>query len=242
MGGTKYKYNTDFFKKIDSEEKAYWLGFLYADGSITRFYKKDGEVRSMSVELSLKTEDREHLEKYINSLESNVPIQTRKHKLKDKIYESNRVVINNTKFARNLIDKGCTPNKGLTLTFPSEEILPKELIPHFIRGYFDGDGCVHYSESMHYYKNKGKEYLQKTFIVSIVGTYDMLNSIKNILIENEIKSSEINHGNCGKAYELRIHDRYNIKNLYNYLYDNSSISLNRKKDKFLYAFKQFNIA
>lgn len=35
----KYTYNKDYFKEIDSFEKAYWLGFLYADGCITRFYK-----------------------------------------------------------------------------------------------------------------------------------------------------------------------------------------------------------
>ena len=39
---SKYVYNKDYFEKINTSEKAYWLGFLYADGCITRFYK--GEV------------------------------------------------------------------------------------------------------------------------------------------------------------------------------------------------------
>ena len=46
---SKYVYNKDYFEKINTSEKAYWLGFLYADGCITRFYK--GEVlKSMSLE------------------------------------------------------------------------------------------------------------------------------------------------------------------------------------------------
>lgn len=241
MGGRKYSYNEDFFKEIDTEEKAYWLGFLYADGSITRFYKNE-KLRSMSVELTLKSEDEGHLFSYLKSIESNVPIQTRKHKIKDKVYESKRVVVNNTKFAKNLISKGCTPQKSLALTFPTEDILPKELIPHFIRGYFDGDGCVHYSENMQYHKNRGKEYLQKSFVVSIVGTYEMLDSIKEILKSNNITSSEINHGNSGQAYELRVHDRNNLKKLYDFMYQNSNIRLKRKEEIFLHAFKQFKVA
>lgn len=35
---SKYKYNKDYFSKIDTSDKVYWLGFLYADGSINRYY------------------------------------------------------------------------------------------------------------------------------------------------------------------------------------------------------------
>ena len=53
---SKYVYNKDYFEKINTSEKAYWLGFLYADGCITRFYK--GEVlKSMSLEITLKDAD-----------------------------------------------------------------------------------------------------------------------------------------------------------------------------------------
>ena len=32
----KYSLNDDYFSVIDNEHKAYWLGFLYADGSLSK--------------------------------------------------------------------------------------------------------------------------------------------------------------------------------------------------------------
>lgn len=235
---SRYNYNKEFFKKIDTENKAYWLGFLYADGSITRFYKDD-KLRSMSVELTLKAEDKGHLFKYLHDLESNVPIQERKNKIKDKVYYSNRVVINYTKLCKDLIALGCTPAKSLTLTFPSIEQVPKQFIQHFMRGYFDGDGCIHYSEGVYFHKNKNKEYLGRNFVCSIIGTYEFLESFKSVLGENGISSSDIKQGNTGKAFELRITDRFNIKRFYEYLYQDSSVYLKRKHDIFIHAFKQY---
>ena len=63
----KYKRNSDVFEKIDTEEKAYWLGFLYADGYIN-------EKRKF-VDIGLKRSDRGHLEKFRQFLESDVPIR-----------------------------------------------------------------------------------------------------------------------------------------------------------------------
>lgn len=37
---------------------------------------------------------------------------------------------------------GAIKNKSLTLTFPSDDIVPKKFKRDFIRGYFDGDGCI----------------------------------------------------------------------------------------------------
>ena len=61
---SKYTYNENYFKIIDSEEKAYWLGFLYADGCITRFYRNE-KLKSMSLELTLQSNDIEHLKKFL---------------------------------------------------------------------------------------------------------------------------------------------------------------------------------
>ena len=52
-----YKYNENFFEKIDSPRKAYWLGFLYADGCIASGKRSD-------IELSLQLSDKEHLQKF----------------------------------------------------------------------------------------------------------------------------------------------------------------------------------
>lgn len=236
----KYNYNKDFFEEIDTEEKAYWLGFLYADGSITRFYRNE-KIKSMSVELTLQSKDVGHLHSYLGSLESNVPIQNRNVKLLGKTYKANRVVVNCTKMCRDLIKNGCTPQKSLTLSFPSESVLPLSLRKDFIRGYFDGDGCVHYSANKGYNK-RNRDWTTKQFVVTIIGTHDFLNSIKEVLKEQNIKTADIKTGNTGKAFEMRIYDRYNLQRLYNYMYQDSSVRLKRKKDIFEYAFEQFKIA
>lgn len=152
---SKYVYNKDYFEKINTSEKAYWLGFLYADGCITRFYK--GEVlKSMSLEITLKDADCEHLIKFKNALESNIPIQ---HRIITGKYKADRIVVNCTKICNDLIKLGCTPTKSLTLEFPKKDIIPQDFIRDFIRGYFDGDGGVSYTEGK-YYNNARKKILQ----------------------------------------------------------------------------------
>lgn len=235
---SKYTYNKNFFEEIDNNIKAYWLGFLYADGCITRFYRNE-KLRSMSLELTLQTRDKGLLFRFLKDLEANVPIQDRKHKIKDEIYYSNRVVINCTKMCRDLIKLGCTPDKSLTLSFPSEDILPKEFVSEFIRGYFDGDGCIHYSENKGYHKNP--EWISKSFVASFVGTYDFLSSLKIIFNDMSININKLGHGNTGKAYELRITGKHNLHKLYNYLYNNADLFIKRKNDIFQYAFRKYKL-
>ena len=65
----EYVFNEDFFETIDSEEKAYWLGFIYADGYIT------GDDRCG---IALKNIDNIHLEKFKKSIDSNHKISVYK--------------------------------------------------------------------------------------------------------------------------------------------------------------------
>lgn len=236
---SKYFYNESYFKIIDTEEKAYWLGFLYADGCITRFYKNE-KIKSMSLELALKSTDKEHLETFVKCLNSNVPIQEKTIK---NTYKASKLVVNCTSMCRDLIQQGCTPQKSLTLVFPNSEILPKPFVKDFIRGYFDGDGCVHYSEGIQFYKEKNKSYPQKNFVVSFIGTKDFLCEMARILIENgiNINIDSMKNNNCGKAFELRVYGAENLKNLYEYMYTETNVSLKRKKEIFKIGFNKFNL-
>lgn len=236
---SRYEYNKNFFEVIDTEEKAYWLGFLYADGCITRFYKGE-KLRSMSVEVTLKESDEGHLFKFNSDIDGNLKIQTISNKIGDKKYTSKRLVVNCTKMCHDLIDKGCTPQKSLTLEFPVG-IFDKELEPHFIRGYFDGDGCVYYNQTMVHHKNRNKEYLQNHFSCSIVGTEMFLTSLAKVLNEEGIKTATPTYGNCGKAMVMYIYGQENILKFYNYLYKDSSVRLKRKQEVFERAFKTLNL-
>lgn len=144
------------FKNIDSEEKAYWLGFLYADGSVSS--------QNNNIELALAEKDYEHLVKFSSFM------GIKKDKIKKRVNKKNfisyRVIITNKDLKQDLIDKGCTPRKSLTLLFPSEEKVPKHLLKHFVRGYIDGDGSIG-----RYRENKDRVQLQ------ILGTPEFLNSL-----------------------------------------------------------------
>lgn len=125
-----YTINENFFEKIDSPEKAYVLGFLYADGNISSNLK--------SVRFLNQLKDIEILEKIV----SLIFVDEFKIKI-DKNRNRARFDISSKKMVKDLISLGCTPKKSLTLKFPTLEQVGKEFQSHFLRGYFDGDGCVY---------------------------------------------------------------------------------------------------
>lgn len=216
----KYKFNEDYFEKIDTPDKAYWLGFIYADGNV--FIKKgksENSSKGATIEISLKREDEYHLNNFIKCLKGNISLKTREVKLNGNIYPASRLLINSIKMANDLIQLGCIPRKSLVLTFPQN--LSENLYSHFIRGYFDGDGCISF-------KRYNKSF---SFVATINGTYDFLSQIKIILQDNKIKSSDVK-STKSKAYEIRLYGKDNLAKLHNYLYKDAEYFLGRKFDLF----------
>lgn len=229
---SKYEYNKDYFSKIDAADKAYWLGFLYADGSINRFYKGE-KLRSMTLELGLAYKDKGHLEKFKNCLETNIPIFEKTNKLKGKEYKTVRIQLNNTKICYDLCDLGCTPNKTFDIKFPTFDIVPKEFMRDFIRGFFDGDGCISISEM------SGKPHI----IVSISGVYDMLKSISDFLISEKIirVKPKIHKDERRKStYNVYFYGTDSNKELLDYLYKDSNIYLDRKYNQYINFYKDYD--
>lgn len=212
---SKYTVNQNYFEKIDNEWKAYWLGFLYADGCIVKQTEKGKKKNSLSVCLSVK--DEEHIEKFSKSIQSNAPIKVKKTNYKN-CYCA-KIIINNKKICEDLINLGCVPRKSLILTFPDTKKVPKELIRHFIRGYFDGDGCIHI--------NKEK----KNIRINFIGTLSFLTELQ-LILEEECDFRRVKIQKKGKAYSLQYGYMRGIENFYNYLYKNSNIVLNRKFEEF----------
>lgn len=128
MANRIYKVDEFYFEIINSPEKAYILGFFYADG-----YNNE----SNGIVSSTQREDR------IDILTS---IKDRIHADQEiKIYPGQRaysLTICSTKMSKDLANAGAMQCKSHILTFPDSTIVSDELIPHFIRGYFDGDGCI----------------------------------------------------------------------------------------------------
>ena len=121
-----YSFNEGIFNSIDTEEKAYWLGFLYADGCV----REEGN----GIQIRLGIKDIQHLYKFRKFIQGNHRIKT---------YDNSvcEIVIYSATTKADLIKWGCTPRKTLNLSYPT--FLKKDLERHFIRGYFDGDGTVY---------------------------------------------------------------------------------------------------
>ena len=219
--GTQAKINHDYFENIDSEHKAYWLGFIYADGSITKkVYEKGSYTYRLRMELMF--EDKYILEQMALDLESD---------LKPKEYYNDAshfegynkpkhtayIMFSSKKMGEDLVKLGVVPNKTLILkSLPS---IPDNLMKHFIRGYFDGDGSVYLTKD-------------NTIKTAFYGTHDFINSIQDFLIKelNLTKKKitdqkEANVSFVGMA-------KQESEKLYHYMYDEATIFLNRKYEKY----------
>lgn len=221
---SRVQFNEQAFDTIDTEEKAYWLGFMYADGSLSS--------STSTVELQLSSKDKEHLRKFSRFMRYNGEIKTKVNK-KDKnenvYYESCRVYFSNKHLWNSLNEKGCTPRKSLTLQFPNESIFKdKSLIRHFIRGYFDGDG------SLGIYDNKVDGYVYHNHCsMYFLGTKDILTHIaKYIGIPKEVCLRSSGPKTKNDIYILQ----YSTKEAFFatfYMYHNANVYLDRKYVKYM---------
>lgn len=198
------KFNEHIFDQIDSEEKAYWLGFIFADGYISSSPLRTGVKKIYQFELSLGIQDIEHLNKFKDFIGYEKDIILDNHRC--------RFAVANKHLWESLNSLGCTPNKSLSLQFPTiEEIL----IPHFIRGYFDGDGCI----SRHVHNTCVTPHIE------LLGTKHMLESI--VHFSNISANYKKDKRHSEETWSLEWNKQNGI-DFINYLYSNCSIYLNRK--------------
>ena len=135
----KYTLNEKFFDIIDTEEKAYILGFIFADGNVSDS-SKDKHYR---LRVTLKHEDADILTKIKSSLDFTGRIHNRELKSKQRDtsgYKISELSISNKYLITRLFSLGVVPNKTLIIQYPT---LPRHLHRHFIRGFFDGDGSIY---------------------------------------------------------------------------------------------------
>ena len=207
----KYFFDLSYFSKIDTEEKAYWLGFLYADGYVT--------YKGVSI-LALQEKDKDHLDKFRKAIKADdIELQ---YSAKTKSY---RICLSSVEFADNLMNLGCVQAKSLILKFPSEEQVPNHLIHHFMRGYFDGDGCMYICDKY-------------TMAFSVIGTKEFLDVYEKILLENcknKTKTKRQKKDLNKNTEYLTYSGRKRIQEIYNFLYKDATVYLERKREKFITA-------
>jgi hypothetical protein len=202
------KYNIDqhLMDKIDSEEKAYWLGFFFADA-----YNNEKLGRLV---IELQEQDKDHLFKCAKFFgQPRDPFMQSKNKGK---YVAYRLELNSKYLSKSLADKGCHQTKSFDIIFP--EWLDQDLVRHFVRGYFDGDGCLHI--------NKASDQLN----MQIVSTKEMITSIQTILTKDLQINCYISHPEryTNNTYRLDSGGSRQILRFCEWIYKDSTIFLERK--------------
>ena len=201
----KNNFNQCYFQIIDCSEKAYFLGLLYADGNV---YLKRNRIQ-----ITLINEDSYILEIFKAKISSTAKLYNDRSKY-------SKLIIDSKEMTKNLIDLGCVPQKSLILKFPTEEQVPKHLIHHFIRGYFDGDGGV----------TKRKN---NFFSLNMTSTKEFLEEFNNVLINHlnfsfSIFKKRYNHKE-NSAGSVLLHEKEKVIKFLKWIYtDSDNLSIKRK--------------
>ena len=225
----KKNFNINYFDIIDSEDKAYWLGFSWSDGNILK-RNREGRREEYCFKLALSQTDQEHLEKFREYLKGDFKILNYKTKGfcdEDKYHTTAEIRLYNKHFCQNLYNNYNLVPYRTDIDWIKQKV-PGYLLNHFIRGVFDAEGNV-----SHYFC-EGTEKI----IVSFTTTNTINEFINEYLFENQICNSilkpHIRHkdgdGNCiTKSYC----GFYQGVRVLDFLYEGATIYLNRKYCKYL---------
>ncbi len=219
----KHKIDHNYFKLINSESKAYFLGLLYADGCN---YPKNN-----TTSIALADKDERILKIFTDQVYiEGKPLTRKKSKNPN---HSDQVILNicSGEICRDLVKLGCVPAKSLVLKFPTEDQVPNNLLRHFVRGYFDGDGGIHYNKS------------NLNLMISITSTLEFCTRLKEIF-KKELDmnfSFYKRHKDEKDNWTINCGGNYQCMKFFEWLYFPSSIFLERKYDTFVKFIKNYKI-
>ncbi|MFE7817861.1 hypothetical protein ACFU1R_06610 [Priestia megaterium] len=195
--------NPNFFHEIDNEAKAYFLGFIIADGGVT---DTRGVYRTLSI--MLKKDD-----KYIlDALAQCLGVEPERVKISSR--NECYLKVNSLSLVADLAKYGVVPRKTYSSYLPS---ISKDLMPHLIRGIFDGDGSVFHSAG----------YLK----VAQYGSHKICDDIQKFLTETIGTEPRTVYDKTNHSF-IQYWKKEDVEKIYNYMYSNATIYLERKKDIF----------
>ena len=215
--GFKEPFNENYFENIDTEKKAYFLGFLMADGCIVE--RKSSQT---CIALQIKASDDYLLHELKKELSTKNTIGVNSRRM------HSQLKIHSNKMANDLSKYGVIPRKTGKEIFPEDKI-PCELANHFIRGFFDGDGWCTYT------KSHGKPLSR--ICIGFTGNYKMMCHIRDYFIKHldgitNLKIHEFSNLQKGYiGFSSVIFSKFsNVKNIRDFMYKDATIYLARKKD------------
>lgn len=203
-----YSLDESYFESVDSPDKAYWLGFLAADGTVGK--------RTVSVELQER--DRPHLESLKSAVSFTGPVRNTSHvdKRNGKVYRACQLSFSSARLVRSLSGRGWHEFKKTGSTSILQRV-PIELKSHLLRGLFDGDGCLTWS---------GKDAFF-TFV-------DMHKSVtmwyRNELVrELGLSRVKVNSTKAGTSYVFHYGGNIQVKRICEYLYGGKNVMCLQRK-------------
>lgn len=216
---TIYIPNENFFDIINNQEKAYFLGLMYADGN-----NYINRTHNYEMSIKLQAQDKIILEKFKNLISPNSKITIVKDNSTTNLHY--KLKVNNKKISEQLCNLGCVPNKSLILQFP--EFIDDKLLNHFIRGYSDGDGSI--------YKKQQTKTGYVNYCWQITSTIMFNTHIKNIL-EKKLQIHFSQSLSCPKTNNitttLSVGGNIQVMKALDWLYKDATIYLPRKYDKYI---------
>lgn len=215
----KYFHKEDFFENIDNEKKAYWLGFMFADGYIINKENKYGQD---AFGITLAEDSLDVLEKFKKDICATNPINWDNSK---KGQRQCKINLTSQKTVNDLINKGCTKQKSLTLQPPKS--IPEDLIIHFIRGFFDGDGSI-----IKYEKTDKNTIFQ----INITSTYEIVRWIQDYFGMGQIFPEKRRE----KTWYYSLGGNRQLLIFYNQLYNNATVWMDRKYNRFQEFLKKYS--
>lgn len=205
--------NVDYFKKIDSVDKAYWLGFICADGNINKLNNK----------VSLVSKDLEIIEGFKDCINSGHKISKVEtfDKRTNRTYTGYTIQIGNEIFCNHLIKLGVTSNKTNILKFPD---INEKYYSYFIAGLFDGDGSVSWTGK---YKN--------VLRLNLITTKEIIDfMINNIFPQHNIQFKQISHVSKNKVNVWKMSLYSDAHRFLEYIYQDTNFKYYLKRKYNLY--------
>jgi Mor family transcriptional regulator len=206
--GWKYQYDISIFEKIETEDQAYWLGFLYADGCVG--YNK--------FSLALQFGDRQQIDRMISFLGSSNIV--RDYLKPNTQFLQSSTTITNKKISDDLKKLGCVENKTFKIKFPTIDIVPEHLRRDFLRGHSDGDGCFYVNPILH------------RASYNYVSNYEFCEESQLWLMEQcGLSKTKMGHNKTKTCWRVEYGGWEQVSKIHHFLYDGAQTFLPRKMIK-----------
>lgn len=227
---SKREIRINFFTNIQTEIQAYLLGFYVADGNLN--------LKRNTIRVKINEKDKEIIDLYQKFISPEARI--RKNESFTMIGTTNKLITVNPTYQIDIANKKISEDLNLlgygerkTYKELSIPYLNNELTWHFIRGYFDGDGCIICSVRKPNKKNREKNFRISLKVQWTAKTKQLLSEIQKFLFGQNINST-IYYINKKDVYTLSICSKDSINKFFEKLYLHSNFYLKRKFSKFNY--------